>query len=332
MTSKRIISVSLLLALILTGACAVTPDSDTASSYDRVMQAWINVHHPGLKPYGEYGAYVLEMDPGTGQSVTDSSYVWVHYAKRTLDGAISGTNIQALAEQLGDYSNANWYGSNIWRVDKGYIPNGLEEVIKTLRTGGSVRIALPYTASTHDYSLYDAFNSTQELDNMIFDVTLDTVVTDMYDYQERVMREWFKEHYGRTDTLHAGMYLQKLVEKTSDTDTFAEGNSVKVRYVGRLMNGQVFDTNIEDTAKFYRIWDSNGSYEALSFQYYKESEDKVSSENSYVTGFSQALLAMNYEEVAVTLFNSELGYGDDGRSPSIPEYSPLIFWLYIEPR
>ena len=322
----------MLLALFLTGACAVTPDEDTANSYDRVMKAWINVHYPGLKPYGEYGAYLLESDPGTGLPVTDSSYVWVHYVKRTLDGTISSTNIQSLAEQLGDYSNANWYGSNIWRVDKGYIPNGLEEIIKTLRIGGSAKVALPYSASTHSYSLYDAFNSTQEIDNTLFEVVLDSVVTDIYDYEERSMRKWFKEHYGISDTLHNGMYFKKLVEKTADSDTVSEGNTVKVRYIGRLMNGQVFDTNIADTAKFYRIWDASGSYEAMSFTYYKESEDKLASENSFVTGFSQAIIEMNYGEVAVTLFNSELGYGDDGKSPSIPEYSPLIFWLYIEPK
>lgn len=39
---------------------------------------------------------------------------------------------------------------------------------------------------------------------------------------------------------------------------------------------------------------------------------------------------MKNGEKAVTLFNSELGYGEDGKNPSIPEYSPLSFWLYIE--
>ena len=41
---------------------------------------------------------------------------------------------------------------------------------------------------------------------------------------------------------------------------------------------------------------------------------------------------MNFGETAVTVFNSELGYGEKGKSPSIPEYAPLYFWLYIEPK
>lgn len=318
--------------LFIACACAVDPEDDTDYFYDRVMKAWINVNHPGLKPYGEQGAYILDMDRGTGSPVSDSSYVWVHYVKRTLDGTISSTNIQDLAEQLGTYTISSWYGSNIWRVDQGYVPKGLEEVIKTMRAGGHATIAVPRTASTHTSSNYKAFNSTQELDNTLFDVTIDTIVTDINAYQEAVMREWFQAHFSRTDTLINGLYFQKLDEKTADSDTIPEGSSIKVRYIGRLLNGQVFDTNIEDTAKFYRIWNASTTYEALSFEFNKSEDNQQSGSNSYVAGFQQAVLHMNYGETALTLFNSTLGYGDGGSAPSIPEYAPLIFWLYIEPK
>jgi len=96
------------------------------------------------------------------------------------------------------------------------------------------------------------------------------------------------------------------------------------------MNGQVFDTNIEDTAKFYRIWSGDKTYSAMDISYYKSDESKFASDNSVVTGFGNAILKMNKGEKAVTLFNSDLGYGADGKNPAIPEYSPLVFWLYIE--
>ena len=98
------------------------------------------------------------------------------------------------------------------------------------------------------------------------------------------------------------------------------------------MDGRVFDTNIEDTAKFYRIYKSNGSYNALSIEYYRTDTTKFSSANSVVKGFGKGVTLMNYGEKAVVLFNSQLGYGEKGSSPSIPEYSPLSFWLYIEPK
>ena len=321
-----------LLAAFLTGACAVDPEEDSNYGLDRVMKAWIRVNYPGLKPFANTDSYVLEMVEGTGLPVGDSAYVWVHYAKRNLDQTVTSTNIQELAEQIGSYSVTTNYAGNIWRVDQGYLPDDLEDVIKTMRAGSHVKVALPASASSHDRSLYSAFNSLSETTNQIIDVTVDSVVTDIYDYQERAMKAWFRERYGVSDTAAAHLYLKKLVEKTAEEDTISEGTNVKVRYVGRLMDGRVFDTNIEDTAKFYRIYKSTGSYNALSIEYYKTDTTKFSSANSVVKGFGKGVTMMNYGEKAVVLFSSQLGYGDKGSSPSIPEYSTLSFWLYIEPK
>ena len=318
------------LTVLLTASCAVDPVEDSNYSYDRVMQAWINTHFPGLKTYGDTGAYVLEIERGDGPAVTDSAYVCAHYTKRNLDQTITSTNIRQLAEQLGQYQVNADYGSDIWRVDQGYLPTALETVIKSMRGGGHATVALPYSVSSHDKSVYSAFSGTSEDDNCLIELTVDTVITDIYDYQERCMRAWFEEHYAVRDTAAEGLYFKKLAGE-AETDTIAEGSSVKVRYIGRRLDGQVFDTNIEDTAKFYRIWKDGGSYDALSVSFYKDDPEKLS-ENSVVDGFAKAVSLMNYGETAVTLFNSTLGYGEKGSAPAIPEYAPLIFWLYIEPK
>ena len=143
------------------------------------------------------------------------------------------------------------------------------------------------------------------------------------------MRQWFRERYQIADTTAEHLYLKKLEVHDSEEDTIPEGRTISVRYIGRMMNGQVFDTNIEDTAKFYRIWDSSRSYNALTISYYKNNEEQFNQDNSVVTGFGRAIQHMNYNEKAVTLFSSQLGYGESGSKPSIPEYSPLVFWLWI---
>ena len=323
---------AILLSVFAAASCAVEPDEDANLTYDRVMTAWINVNYPGLRPYGESGAYVLDLQKGEGPAVTDSAYVWVHYTKKGLDQSIISSNIQSVDEQTGQYFVTNYYGSDIWRVDQGYLPEGLEEVLKTLRAGGRASIALPHSASGHDYAFYSAFSGTSEADHYLFDLTVDTVVADIYDYQRRVMQQWADTHYAMVDTVSKDFYFKKLTEKAEeDTDTIPEGRTISVRYVGRLLNGQVFDTNIEDTAKFYRLWTPGSTYSALSLEYYPD-EEKFIESNSVVNGFSKAVCRMNYEETAVTLFGSELGYGDNGSGKSIPEYAPLSFWLYIEPK
>ena len=332
MKLNRTLLVSLLLTASLTISCAVEPDEDSDIVYDHVMAAWMRVNYPAVNPYGTHGAYVLQMDKGDGVSIGDSAYVRVHYTKSTLDGTIVDTNDEDIAKQMGNYAVSSNYAGNTWRLTQGYVPDALEEVIRSMRSGGRATIALPKSASSHDAAMYDAFTSKEEVNNYIFDLAIDTVINDIISYQDKEMQEWFRTHYNSQATIADHLYFKKLVEKTADSDTITEGASINVRYIGRRMDGQVFDTNIADTAKFYRIWSSDNGYSALSITFYKNDDDKFSSDNSVVSGFGQAIQHMNYGETAVTLFNSELGYGENGSNPGIPEYSPLFFWLYIEPK
>ena len=330
MKRNKTLFLSLLLMAALTASCAIEPAEDSDISYDHIMSAWMHINHPDVKPYGSTGAYVLAMEKGDGLSIGDSAYIRVHYTKRTLDGAIAETNVRQLSEQLGTYAVSSNYDGNTWRMTQGYLPAALEEIIRTMRSGGSATVALPKTASGHDYSMYDAFTSTEESNNYLIDFTIDTVINDIIQYQDQEMRSWFRTHYDSEATIEDHLFFKKLEENTADTDTISEGATVVVRYIGRLMNGVVFDTNIADSAKFYRIYSGDKSYEGLEVTYYKSDESKFESENSVVPGFGKAVLQMKNGEKAVTLFNSELGYGEDGKNPSIPEYSPLSFWLYIE--
>jgi FKBP-type peptidyl-prolyl cis-trans isomerase len=331
MRFKDLLLATLIPALLLANSCAVEPETETYASQDRVMKAWMRHNYPGVSTYSGTNLYVIDMQPGDGPAITDSAYVWAHYVKRSLDGNILSTNSQQLSEQLGTYAVSNYYGSSIWRVDQGYLPDELEKVIKSMRSGSSARIAMPVSASTHEFSMYSAFSGTSESSNEVIDLTIDTVMTNVFTYQESVMKDWFSRHYQVSDTAALHLYFKKLSEAESETDTISDGSNVSVRYIGRLLNGQVFDTNIEDTAKFYRIWKESGSYNALTVAYYKDEEQRKDN-NSVVEGFAKALLMMNYGDTAVTVFGPQLGYGEKGSSPGIPEYAPLCFWLYIEPK
>ena len=331
MKRTNILFALLLSTLFMAVSCAVTPDEDSDDGYDHMMKAWMRLNYPSVQPYGSGGAYILQMDKGSGPAIKDTAFIRAHYTKRSLDGSISETNVKELAGQLGTYSVSSCFDGNTWQLGKGYLPDALEEVIYTMNSGGSASIAVPLSVSEHEYAIYDAFSITPEISNYVYDLTIDTVLNDIYAYQESAMRTWFQTHYAISDTLVEHLYFKKLEEKSGENDSIPEGNSIKVRYIGRLMSGQVFDTNIEDTAKFYRIWNGSGSYSGLEISFYKKDDSEFEKNNSVVTGFGKAIQQMNYGETAVTLFGSKLGYGAAGSNPSIPEYSPLFFWIYIEP-
>ena len=161
---------------------------------------------------------------GSGPAVGDSCYVWTHYTTRTLDQTIVSTNVEQLARQLSTYSNTTYYGSRIWQVDHGYLPDGLEEVVKTMRSGSSATVALPVAAQSHDNSLYTAFSSTSGSVNQVIEIVIDTLVTDIYDWQDRSMKRWFSERYAVSDTTMENLYFKKLVENTDEADTVIQGN------------------------------------------------------------------------------------------------------------
>ena len=51
-----------------------------------------------------------------------------------------------------------------------------------------------------------------------------------------------------TDTVRTNLYL-KPISFGKDTATIKKDSTVSIYYVGRFLDGFVFDTNIEDTAK-----------------------------------------------------------------------------------
>lgn len=326
MKYSRIVLLACLAALALASAsCAVSSTADD-SAQDRVLKAWMNVNYPGIQPRST-GAYVLSLETGSGASVGDSAYVFAHYNCTDLEGNIASTNKIDLVEQLGTFEYNGYYGSDIWRVDQGYIPTGLEEVIKNLRVGGKATVAIPVSASYTEASVYNAFPESEEA-NVIYTIAIDDVIYDIKDREEEMLKAFRDANFPGLDTLRAGLYMKKLVE--CPDDTIPGGNTIKVRYIGSLVETRaVFDTNVQDSAKLYRLYDAENTYEGLEITM-NDDEESFFENNSVISGFGYALMHMNYGETAICFFRSDLGYKASGSGNSIPEYAPLCFWLHVE--
>ena len=104
-----------------------------------------------------------------------------------------------------------------------------------------------------------------------------------------------------------------------------------LNYVGRRLDGVVFDTNIADTAKFYGIYDSGTTYGPTLINWGDTYDDltMTSSETDIISGFKFALFYMKPYEAGTTIFHSQYGYSYSGSGNTIPSYSPLQFDLYL---
>jgi hypothetical protein len=106
-----------------------------------------------------------------------------------------------------------------------------------------------------------------------------------------------------------------------------------VRYIGYLLDDFVFDTNIADSASYYKIYDSSKDYALLSVIYQEaaNTDGSTGTEGTMdvVDGFKNALLRMKPGGEAVTFFSSDYGYKAAG-SGQIPAYAPLRFYIKLE--
>ena len=107
--------------------------------------------------------------------------------------------------------------------------------------------------------------------------------------------------------------------------------TIYINYVGRLLNGKVFDTNIQRVAQDNGL--SGGTYEPVAIQWGDSyTELKMGSDDSsssMITGFSLTLWRMHPFGKALGIFYSNFGYGYSGSGTAIPAYSPLMFEIEI---
>jgi FKBP-type peptidyl-prolyl cis-trans isomerase len=131
------------------------------------------------------------------------------------------------------------------------------------------------------------------------DITIDNYVAT----KKLTVKEKISAVSGTTGFTNYVTYIQN---KVGAADLVA-GKVAKLKYTGRLLNGFVFDSNVNKT-------------DSLNYT--------VGGTNNYVQGFKIGVDKMRLGEKATFIFPSGLGYGNKAQN-SIPAYSPLIFEIEI---
>lgn len=312
-------------ALVLQASCARTVSDPRNYSTDRRLDAWIMENYAGIEK-DTSGAYILELEQGSGREIGDSSYIFTKYVRKNLDQAVYSTNLLELLHKMGRVEKTTYTGPRIWRVGKGMLPTGLESVIRRVREGGRIKVVLPVEKSAVASVTYNAFNST-ETDNMIYEIEVERVLDDIKAYEDSLLRDYSKKYYGGQDSVFDAFYWIREGFR-ADADTIADEQVLGIRYIGRRLDGQVFDTNIKDSAAMYRLTDT--STDTLAFTYYRDSARMCSTNSRYIPAFSLAINRMRHFDTITVFFSSYYGYGASGSGVTIPEYSPMCFKIFIQ--
>ncbi len=319
---NRIACLAILAATLF--SCAEEKDESDRSIHERILDAYVKEEFPDANKL-ESGLVLINVTEGTGQTLNNRDAGYFEYTTRSFSKEVVSTTDELLAKELGTFSYSNYYGPVMFEMGYKSTYKGLEEMMIGMKVGGKAKFILPPWLSVTGSN----GNRWEEANNLIYEIELKEVITNIDNWEADTMKRYAATHYPGLDTLSSHFYFKELKDGQSK-DTLKESATVNVRYIGRLLDGWVFDTNIADTAKKYRIYNSENDYSALEFTWSSDVET-MEKDNSMVTGFCMALKEMNYGDEAFTMFGSKYGYNYSGKDPIGP-YQPLIFWLYIEPK
>ncbi|MDR1681601.1 MAG: FKBP-type peptidyl-prolyl cis-trans isomerase [Prevotellaceae bacterium] len=308
---------ALALAAALTG-CAVQADENADENERLWLEAHVGIHYPNAQAKAS-GLYFIEIQPGAGTQPQSQDYVYVNYTAYDLSGNVltgsstANSNSDSIARQLGLFADSIYYGPRLWSIGHSSIYAGIEEALANMRVGGKARILMPSWLSTVGSSDRQLTTPT------VFDIELLEVVSDITAYEKNALLTYNQNHYNVPSEDDDTWYFAELTPGTGEVA--ALNDTFHVRYVGYLLDGFVFDTNIADSASYHRIYNSSKTYATMTTVYTEEM--------GLVDGFKKALEKMKAGGEAVVFFSSALGYAETG-SGQIQPYTPLCFYIRME--
>ncbi len=334
---KKFIKTVAYIALTLAVAgCAKAVAEGPNEANKRYFDAWVELNHKGLQPSG-LGIYVLENTEGTGNLVKKDGFAYVEYTKTDLEGNISDYTDKVTAKQLGVYDTTYYYGPRVLTTIDQTIPTGVLDALVGMKVGGRKKVVIPswlmtyYVYGSKDEYLANASNTS----NAIYDLEVTAYTDSIPEYEDMLIKEYiFKNQNIFRDYVHptqedTAFYYQCITKPEKDAKPFPSDTSIYINYTGKLLNGLVFDTTDEKTAKDNGLYSSSRTYEPVEVTW-GETYDKIKMGESEISkGFALTLWQMRAFEKGIGVFYSPLGYSYSGSGNSIPGYAPLVFEIEI---
>ena len=356
---KTFLFISYIAAAIAITGCAKTEKIGPNDAYQRYFEAWMHVNHPDAQPSG-LGIYVLNDEQGTGAKVGEKGFVLMNYKATDLEGNISSYTDALTAKQLGKYDQTAYYGGKFFTTAKTTLPAGLREAIIGQPVGTSRKVIIPsWLMSYQDYDsekdyLDPPLEKNEEYDassfsNTIYEFTIESYTENINQWQIDSIGRFFSNRevlidskpaavvfrkngavMTAADSVSYGFYYKQLTAPANN-EKFTNDTTVYINYVGKLLNGLVFDTNIERVAKDNGLFSANKSYKPMLINWSSTYSDITmgSDQSDAIPGFAMTLCQMGAMEKGVGVFFSNLGYNHSGSGSSIPGYAPLIFEIEL---
>jgi FKBP-type peptidyl-prolyl cis-trans isomerase len=131
---------------------------------------------------------------------------------------------------------------------------------------------------------------------------------------DEIINEFLTENNIEAEKTASGLYY--IVTEEASGEKPESGDMVKVNYVGKLLDGTVFDTSYEDVAKEAGVYNEQRDYEPIEIPIGK---------GNVIKGWDEGIMLLNEGSKATLYIPSGLAYGPRAAGPTIPANSTLIF-------
>jgi len=131
---------------------------------------------------------------------------------------------------------------------------------------------------------------------------------------DQLINDFLAENSIEAEKTESGLYYMVTEEAAGEKPE--AGDTVKVNYVGKLMDGTVFDTSQEEIAKEAGIYNEQREYGPIEIPIGK---------GRVIKGWDEGIMLLNEGSKATLYIPSGLAYGPRAAGAKIPANSTLIF-------
>ena len=201
-----------------------------------------------------------------------------------------------------------------------------------MKVGGTRTAVIPgWLNVIADYDTAEEYLDAETGTHNIYTLHVADATTDIKKWEIDSLERYSKRVLDVADSVIYGFYYKCLnPEAVADKTVMPNDTTFYINYTGRLLNGQVFDTTMEDTAKFYGIYSASKTYSPVAInkkENYKNISmgDDSTAEGNLVDGFAYCCSILRPFEKGTCTFYSTRGYAANGNGSSIPAYASLRF-------
>lgn len=168
-------------------------------------------------------------------------------------------------------------------------------------------------------------------DTLVLDITLDKIMTHA-EYSvmvekrrmaqlakdKQLITDYLATHHIEASSTDTGLFY--IIDQSSQATPVVKGKTIQVYYTGKLLDGTIFDTSIEEVAKANNLYNSKRVYKPFEFQV---------GQGYVIQGWEEGLLLLKKYEKARFFIPSTLAYGHQAIGGVIPENANLLFEVEV---